>query len=246
MKLGFLRWVPEDAKFPFTKWATIAAEAGIEFEYIRTRPSNFTGSEIERRNFVDKALQLLEEADAFIVPYNTNYVDLTRVHDRVRQGARVVYIYQFSDEESFRRSEAFLTHYDMAPTRKQILSGTLGSDEWLIKLNRDAGCFWDSFLFRGVKEVVISNAYLLWHVDDASLVLTATDECWVFQQGEDLPDFNDLRRYLKNALNTPAELLEKFSLPAGWTVRELACAAVLRSGLDSERRRENLRVGAIE
>lgn len=68
MKLGFLGWVPENAKFPFTKWATIASEAGIEFEYIRTRPSNFTGSEIERRNFVDKALQLLEEADAFIAP----------------------------------------------------------------------------------------------------------------------------------------------------------------------------------
>jgi hypothetical protein len=93
-------------------------------------------------------------------------------------------------------------------------------------LSRDAGCFWDSFLFRGVEEVVISHPNLLWYVDQASLVLTATDECWVFQQGEDEPDFSDLRRYLKNALNAPAELLEKFSLPEGWTVRDVACAAV--------------------
>ena len=171
-------------------------------------------------------MQLLEEADAFIVPYSTNYADLTRVHERVRQGTRLVYIYQFSGEESFRDAEAFLAPHDMAPTRKQILSGSLSSDEWLIKLNRDAGCFWDSFLFRGVEEVVISHPYLLRYVDQASLVLTATDECWVLQQGEDEPDFSDLRRYLKNALNAPAEILEKVSLPKGWTVRELACAAV--------------------
>ena len=131
MKLGFLEWVPLGRKFRFNKWAEIGAERGVEFYVLRTKESDFRGTETERRKFVDKALQLVEECDAFVIPNSTNYSDLTRVHQRIKEGARLLYVSQFGGDDSFRNAEGFLAHYDMAPTRKQILSGSLGSDEWL-------------------------------------------------------------------------------------------------------------------
>jgi hypothetical protein len=225
LKLGFLQWVRPGGKFRYSKWAEIGAERGVEFCTLRTKESDFRGTEAERRRFVDKALQLLEECDAFVIPNNTNYSDLTRIHQRIAEGARLVYIYQFVTDESFRDADAFLAHYDMAPTKKRILWG-LGSHQWLIKLKRDAGCFLDGLLFRGVDEVVITHPYLLWYVDQAFPVMIATDEHWVLDQAMDLPDGNDLRRYFKNALKIPPELLEQYSVPEGWNVRDLACMAV--------------------